>query len=358
MDRKAVKESTSSKDRGNMDIKSMTLGELTEAVTKKGYPKFRAKQIYDWCHVKLCRSVEEMTNLPQEIRAWIAGDFVSLEVADRLESKIDGTNKFVFRLSDGNVIESVLMPYKHGNSVCISSQAGCRMGCRFCASTLMGLARNLEPSEMLDQIYAISRITGCKVSNVVVMGTGEPLDNYDNLLRFIQLLTNEDGLHISQRNVTVSSCGIVPMIYRLADEKLAITFAVSLHASNDEKRRTMMPIANQYSIRELVQACKYYFERTGRRITFEYALAAGENDTRQDAEQLVSLLSGFPCHVNLIPINPVKERGYKQADKNSVQKFKFVLENNTINVTIRRGMGRDIDAACGQLRKTYIEKSI
>ena len=317
-----------------MDIKSMTLDELTQAVVQKGYPKFRAKQIYDWCHVKLCRNVEEMTNLPKDIRQWIAEDFVSLEVLERLESKTDGTNKFVFRLKDGNVIESVFMPYKHGNSVCISSQAGCRMGCRFCASTLMGLARNLSPSEMLDQIYAISKITGERVSNVVVMGTGEPLDNYDNLLQFLTLLTNEDGLHISQRNVTVSSCGIVPQIYKLADEKLAITFAVSLHAPNDEKRRALMPIANKYSIEELMAACRYYFKTTGRRITFEYSLVAGENDTKEDARQLSSLLSSFPCHVNLIPVNPIKERNYKRADQNSVQKFKVLLEKNAINATI------------------------
>lgn len=339
-----------------MDIKSMTLDELTQAVVQKGYPKFRAKQIYDWCHVKLCRNVEEMTNLPKDIRQWIAEDFVSLEVLERLESKTDGTNKFVFRLKDGNVIESVFMPYKHGNSVCISSQAGCRMGCRFCASTLMGLARNLSPSEMLDQIYAISKITGERVSNVVVMGTGEPLDNYDNLLQFLTLLTNEDGLHISQRNVTVSSCGIVPQIYKLADEKLAITFAVSLHAPNDEKRRALMPIANKYSIEELMAACRYYFKTTGRRITFEYSLVAGENDTKEDARQLSSLLSSFPCHVNLIPVNPIKERNYKRADQNSVQKFKVLLEKNAINATIRRGMGKDIDAACGQLRKAYMEE--
>jgi 23S rRNA (adenine2503-C2)-methyltransferase len=338
-----------------MDIKSMTLSELTEVVTEKGYPKFRAKQIYDWCHVKLSRTVDEMTNLPKDIRQWVSEDFVTLEVVNRLESKVDGTNKFVFRLKDGNVIESVFMPYKHGNSVCISSQAGCRMGCRFCASTLLGLERNLTPSEMLDQIYAISCMTGQRVSNVVVMGTGEPLDNYDNLLRFIELLTNEDGLHISQRNVTVSSCGLVPEIYRLADEKLAITFAVSLHAPNDEKRRALMPVANRYSIEELLQACRYYFKTTGRRITFEYSLVAGENDTKEDAKELASLLSEFPCHVNLIPVNPIKERNYKRAGQDSVQKFKVLLEKNAINVTIRRGMGRDIDAACGQLRKDHIE---
>ncbi len=222
----------------------------------------------------------------------------------------------------------------------------------------MGLSRNLTPSEMLDQIYAIARITGKRVSNVVVMGTGEPLDNYDHLLRFLTLLTNEDGLHISQRNVTVSSCGIVPQIYKLADEKLAITFAVSLHAPNDEKRRALMPIANKYRLEELMEACRYYFKTTGRRITFEYSLVAGENDSKEDARQLCALLSGFPCHVNLIPVNPIKERNYKRTDQKSIQKFKVFLEKNAINVTIRRGMGKDIDAACGQLRKAYMENGI
>lgn len=340
-----------------MDIKSMTLPELTEYIVSLGYPKFRAKQIYDWFHVKLIRNMEEMSNIPKDIKEKIREDFVVLEVVERFESKVDGTNKFVFRLQDGNVIESVFMPYKHGNSVCISSQAGCRMGCRFCASTLMGLERNLTASEMLDQIYAISRITGERVSNVVVMGTGEPLDNYDNLLQFIHLLTNEDGLNISQRNITVSSCGIVPQIYRLADEQLSITFAVSLHAPNDEKRKALMPIANKYSIEELLEACRYYFNKTNRRITFEYSLVAGENDQKEDAKQLSALLKGFPCHVNLIPVNPIKERDYQRSDQNSVQKFKTLLEKNAMKVTIRRGMGKDIDAACGQLRKTYIDNA-
>ena len=213
-----------------MDIKSMTLSELTDTIIQKGYPKFRAKQIYDWMHVKLVRDVEEMKNVPKEMKQWIAQDFVSLEVVERYESKIDGTNKFVFRLQDGNVIESVFMPYSYGNSVCISSQAGCRMGCRFCASTLMGLARNLTASEMLDQIYAITRVTGQRISNVVVMGTGEPLDNYDNLCRFIRLLTNEDGLHISQRNITVSSCGLVPEIYRLAAAMQSLHYSLPYHS--------------------------------------------------------------------------------------------------------------------------------
>ncbi len=334
----------------------MTLQELTNYISEKGYPRFRAKQIYDWCHVKMVRDVEEMKNLPKEMREWIREDWVALEVVSRFESKVDGTNKFVFRLEDGNVIESVFMPYKHGNSVCISSQAGCRMGCRFCASTLMGLSRSLTASEMLDQIYAISYIMGERISNVVVMGTGEPLDNYDNLCRFIRLLTNEDGMHISQRNVTVSSCGLVPEIYRLADEQFTITFALSLHAPNDEKRKVLMPIANRYSIAEVMEACKYYFQKTGRRITFEYSLVAGQNDSVEDANQLIRLLSGFPCHVNLIPVNPIKEREFKRSDDNSLQKFKLLLEKNAINVTIRRGMGKDIDAACGQLRKNYMEE--
>lgn len=338
-----------------MDIKSMTLSEFTDTIIQKGYPKFRAKQIYDWIHVKLVRNVEEMKNVPKEMRQWIAQDFVSLEVVERYESKLDGTNKFVFRLQDGNVIESVFMPYSYGNSVCISSQAGCRMGCRFCASTLMGLARNLTASEMLDQIYAITRVTGQRISNVVVMGTGEPLDNYDNLCRFIRLLTNEDGLHISQRNITVSSCGLVPEIYRLADEEFTITFALSLHAATDEKRRELMPIANKYTIAEVLDACRYYFDKTGRRVTFEYSLVSGENDTMEDAQKLGELLKGMDCHVNLIPVNPIKERNFKRTDEKSIQKFKLRLEKNVTHVTIRKGMGKDIDAACGQLRKAYME---
>lgn len=341
-----------------MDLKSMTLQELTDYITNNGYPRFRAKQIYDWVHVKLIRDVEEMKNVPADMRKLFKDGLTTLELAARLESKIDGTNKFVFRLFDGNVIESVFMPYKHGNSVCISSQAGCRMGCRFCASTLAGLSRNLTPAEMLDQVYAISVLTGQRVSNVVVMGTGEPLDNYDNLCRFITLLTNEDGLHISQRNVTVSSCGLVPEIYRLADEGFSITFALSLHAPEDETRKTLMPIAKRYSLDEVMAACRYYFEKTGRRLTFEYALISGVNDKKEDALKLKELLKDFPCHVNLIPVNPVKERKYQRGNQNSIEKFKVLLEKYAINVTIRRGMGKDIDAACGQLRKTYMEENV
>ena len=338
------------------DIKSMTLPELEIFCKEHGFPGFRAKQLYEWMHKKLVRSVEEMTNVPKDLRTLIGNDFVSLRVEERYVSKINGTNKFLFGLDDGNVVESVFMRYEHGNSVCISSQVGCRMGCRFCASTIGGLTRQLRPSEMLDQIYAIQSVTGERVSHIVVMGTGEPLDNYENLLRFLHMISDENGLHISQRNITVSSCGIVPRIYALADEKLAITFAISLHAPTDEERRALMPIANRYSIAELMQAVQYYFAKTGRRITFEYSLVAGQNDSREQAGKLAALLSGMTCHVNLIPVNPIRERDYQKSDQQAVSQFKQVLEKHHIPVTVRRSMGKDIDAACGQLRKKYMER--
>lgn len=342
--------------REKADIRSMTLAELQKDLEARGEKPFRAKQMYEWMHVKLAEGFEEMTNLSKVLREncklWYT--YTSLKTVQIQESKIDGTKKFLFGLYDGNVVESVCMKYRHGNSVCISSQVGCRMGCRFCASTLDGLERNLLPSEMLAQVYAVTRLTGERVSNVVVMGTGEPLDNYDNLLRFITLLTDENGLHISQRNITVSTCGLVPEIYRLAEEKLQITLALSLHAATDEKRRRIMPIANRYSIKELMEACGCYFEKTGRRITFEYSLMDGVNDTKEDAEQLILLAKPFGCHVNLIPVNPVRERHFVRSDVEKIEAFKNKLEKNKINVTIRREMGRDIDGACGQLRRRHI----
>ena len=340
------------------DIKSMTLEELQELMVSMGEKKFRAKQIYGWLHQHLAVSYDEMANLPKSLKEKLEPyPVTALETIDVQISKIDGTRKYLFRLSDGNMIESVLMKYRHGNSVCISSQAGCRMGCRFCASTIGGLARNLLPSEMLDQIYRIQSSTGERISNVVVMGSGEPLDNYDNLLRFIHLLTAEGGLHLSQRNLTVSTCGIVPRMYQLADEKLQMTLAVSLHASNDEKRQELMPIAKKYSIKELLKACRYYFEKTGRRITFEYSLVAGVNDRKEDALELAGILKGMNCHVNLIPVNPVRERSFVRSGREAVENFKINLEKCGINVTIRREMGSDIDGACGQLRKRYMEKT-
>ena len=336
-----------------VDIKSLSKAELEDEFALKDLKKFRAVQVYDWMHVKLARSFDEMTNLSKDLRARLNEeyDYTSLKIERVKESAIDGTAKFLFELSDGNFVESVFMRYKHGNSVCISSQVGCRMGCRFCASTLDGLVRSLKPSEMLDQIYAISHHMGERISNVVVMGMGEPLDNFDNLLKFIELITNRDGLNISARNITVSTCGLVEKIRELADKKLAITLALSLHAASDEQRRKLMPVANRYSIEELMQACSYYFETTGRRISFEYSLVSGVNDTIEDAVRLSVLAKRVSAHINLIPVNPIKERDYRRGSRDEILAFKNKLEKNGINVTIRREMGQDIDGACGQLRR-------
>ena len=339
------------------DIRSMDYEELNREIQDLGEKSFRARQIYEWLHVKLAGDFEEMTNLSKALRTRLDEGYVILpvEMLERQISQIDGTNKFLFRLHDGNVVESVLMRYKHGNSVCISSQAGCRMGCAFCASTIGGLKRNLETSEMLGQVYQIQKITGERVSNVVIMGTGEPLDNYDNFLRFIHMLTDEHGLHISQRNVTVSTCGIVPKIRALAEEKLQITLALSLHGSTQEKRRKLMPVANKYDLSEVLAACDEYFEKTGRRVTFEYSLVHGVNDTPEDVRELTEILKPRNCHLNLIPVNPVKERDFVRPDRKNALNFKNNLEKSGINVTIRREMGSDIDGACGQLRLRYAD---
>ena len=338
------------------DIKSMTMEELTEDFLSMGEKKFRAGQVYEWLHQKLVGDFSQMTNISKQLQEKLAERYVCehLQAVEVLTSQIDGTKKFLFGLSDGNVVESVWMKYKHGNSVCISSQVGCRMGCRFCASTLDGLERNLRPSEMLEQIYRITELTGERVSNIVIMGTGEPLDNFDNLIRFLKLICDEKGLHISQRNITISTCGLVPRMKELADMQMQMTLALSLHASNQEKRKALMPIANRYDIHEAVDACAYYFEKTGRRITFEYALVGGVNDTREDAEELSALIGELNCHVNLIPVNPIKERSYVQSERRQIEAFKNKLEKNGINVTIRREMGRDINGACGQLRRSHM----
>ena len=341
------------------DIKSMTPSEVSELIVPLGDKKFRAKQIYQWMHQKLVASYDEMTNVPAALRQKLAAEYplTVLEPVRVQISQIDGTRKYLFRLSDGNLIESVLMKYHHGNSVCISSQVGCRMGCRFCASTIDGLVRGLLPSEMLEQIYRIQEDIGERVDNVVVMGSGEPFDNFDNLLRFIELLNNEEGLNISARNLTVSTCGIVPKIYELADMQPQITLAISLHSPNDELRRSIMPVANKYSIDEIMKACRYYVEKTGRRITFEYSLVKDVNDTDECAMQLVHLVKGIKCHVNLIPVNPIKERDYKQTAQAGVNHFRSRLEKCGVNATVRREMGRDIDGACGQLRRSYMEST-
>lgn len=339
------------------DIKSLNLEELIRFITDMGEQPFRAKQLYEWLHVKLAGSYDEMLNLPKKLRETLKEEteLITLKPVELQESKADGTRKFLFALNDGNMIESVLMRYKHGSSVCISSQVGCRMGCRFCASTLDGLERNLKPSEMLDQVYRIQAISGERISNVVVMGSGEPLDNYENLIQFLRLLTDEHGLNISQRSITVSTCGIVPGIRKLAEEGLQITLALSLHAPDDEVRKSLMPIAKRYRLEEVLDACRYYFDRTKRRLTFEYSLVRGVNDNLKEAKALATLIRNQHGHVNLIPVNPIKERNYIQSDRKSVIDFKDYLEKCGINVTIRREMGRDIDGACGQLRKSYME---
>ena len=340
------------------DIRSLSLDELKIEMESIGEKAFRAKQVYEWLHTKLADSFEEMTNLSKDLREKLDGAYriPSVKMLERQVSNQDGTNKFLFQLEDGNVVESVLMRYKHGNSVCISSQVGCRMGCKFCASTIGGLERNLLPAEMLGQIYQIQKISGEHVSNIVIMGTGEPLDNYDKFVRFIRLVSDENGLNISQRNITVSTCGIVPNIKRLAEEGFQITLALSLHGSTQEKRKTLMPIANKYELSEVLDACDYYFEKTGRRISFEYSLVQGVNDRDEDARELIGILKPRNCHLNLIPVNPIKERDFQKPSRKSAEEFKNRIEKSGVNVTIRREMGSDIDGACGQLRRRYVNK--
>ena len=332
-----------------LDIKSMYPEELKNVLEELEEKPFRASQLFSWLHDKQAEEYARMTNLSKGLREKLAQKYplTVLRAVNMQESRLDGTRKYLFALDDGNVIESVWMRYHHGNSVCISSQVGCAMGCRFCASTIGGKVRSLRASEMLEQVYQIRKLTGERVSNVVVMGTGEPLDNYDNLVRFIRLVSSPGGLNISQRNLTVSTCGLVPEMYRLAEEGLAVTLALSLHAPNDEKRKALMPVANRYTIRQVLDACENYYRKTGRRLTFEYALAEGQNDGEQDAEELAGLISGMNCHV--------RERKFARSGKKVIANFQNKLEKYGINVTIRREMGSDIDGACGQLRKRYLD---
>lgn len=343
----------------DLDIKSLFAEELSAELKTMGLPGFRAKQVYEWLHVKLATSYDDMTNIPKELRDTLKQKYpiTSLQEVEALHSETDGTIKYLFRLKDDRVIESVLMKYHHGNSVCISSQVGCRMGCKFCASTIGGKERDLLPSEMLDQIYRIQTLSGERVSNIVIMGTGEPLDNYDNVIRFLRLITDAKGLNISARNITVSTCGIPNKIRAFAEEGLPVTLALSLHAPNNEIRKQLMPVAAKYELKEVMDAFLYYYEKTGRRLTFEYSLVEGVNDAQEQARELSKLVKGLNCHINLIPVNPIKERNYRKSENGKIQNFKFILEKNRINVTIRREMGADIDAACGQLRKSYIDKN-
>ncbi len=341
------------------DLRSAGEEEMIETALSLGEKAFRGRQLFQWVHGRRVLDFDEMTNLPAGFRLKLQDDF-RVSGVTMLEKQVSGrgdTAKYLFSLPDGNVIESVWMKYRHGNSVCISSQVGCRMGCRFCASTLTGLSRNLTAGEMLSQIYEIQRDTGERVSHVIVMGMGEPLDNYDNLLRFIRLVSDEKGLHISQRNITVSTCGLTERIRDLMRENLSITLAVSLHAPNDEIRRRTMPVAAKYSMEEIFAACREYFNATGRRITFEYSMIRGVNDREEHARELAERCRGMNCHINLIPLNEVKERDCLRSADPDIERFKLVLEKYRINVTIRREMGSDIDAACGQLRKKFLDQA-
>lgn len=342
-----------------MDIRSCDEKEMEEIALSLGEKAFRGKQLFQWIHDKRVGCFDEMSNLSTSFREKLKEKYVisGVTIVEKQRSQRGDTAKYLFALPDGNVIESVWMKYHHGNSVCISSQVGCRMGCTFCASTLTGLTRNLTAGEMLSQIYEIQRETGERVSHVIVMGMGEPFDNYDNLLRFIRLISHEKGVHISQRNITVSTCGLVEQMRQLAEQRLQITLAISLHAPNDEIRRRTMPVAKSYGMDEIMDACREYFQKTGRRITFEYSMIRGVNDRVEHAVELAERIRGMNCHVNLIPLNEVKERECLRSAEEDIRRFKLTLEKNLINVTIRREMGSDIDAACGQLRKKFLTKN-
>ncbi len=338
------------------DILSMTLQELESDIEALGEKKFRATQIYSWLHEKRITSFSECSNLSKTLVERLNEKYQikTLKIKRRLISEIDGTRKYLYSFDDGECAETVLMDYKHGNSICISTQVGCKMGCSFCASTKAGFIRDLLPSEMLLQIYETERDSGRKVESLVLMGIGEPLDNFDNVMRFLTLLSSEKGKNMSLRHVSLSTCGIVPRIRELADMKTGLTLSVSLHAPTDEKRSAIMPINKRYDIQELIDACKYYFSRTGRRISFEFALIDGVNDDPVTAKELIRLLRPLaPCHVNLIPVNAIREKEYRKSAR--VKEFRKFLSDNGINATVRRTLGADINAACGQLRRDSAE---
>ena len=346
------------------DLRSLTYEELTTFLLGMGEKPYRARQIFEWLHLHTVASLDEMTNIPKTLREKLAAQssLTTLLTEVCQKSKGDGTKKYLFKLGDGHMVESVLMRHDYGITACISSQVGCRMACSFCASGIGGRVRNLLPGEMLEQIYAMRRdlvreaksdTDPVRVDHVVVMGTGEPLDNYENLITFLKLLTSDRGQNLSIRNITVSTCGIVPRIYELADQELGLTLALSLHASSQEKREKLMPIAGTYSLPEVMEACDHYFKKTGRRISYEYGLIAGVNDGAEDVEGLTRLLKGRNAHLNLIPINPISERDYRPPKRDAAVDFSHRLEKNGINVTIRKSMGQDIDGACGQLRRHY-----
>jgi len=339
-------------------LKSMTQQELGEVLKDLGQPAFRAKQLFSWLH-KGVKSFDEMTNLPKQLRDALQERYPLCipQVVRKQESQKDGTIKYLWKLSDGNCVETVLMRYHYGNTVCISTEVGCRMGCAFCASTLGGLVRRLEPFEMLDQVLFTQVDSGLPVSHIVLMGIGEPLDNFDNVMRFLELINSPDGMNISMRHISLSTCGIVPGIDKLAQKKLQLTLSVSLHAPTDEIRNTIMPVNKAYPTEELLQACRRYYAATNRRISFEYAMINGVNDTPEAAKLLLKRLKGLPAHMNLIPLNHVEESPLKPSTRQAVQQFQKILEDGGVPATVRRTLGSDIDASCGQLRRKYTQNN-
>ena len=338
-------------------LRSMTIPELSQLLKELGQPAFRAKQVFTWLH-KGVRSYGEMTNLPKALRDILEEHYPlrAPEVVRKQESQKDGTIKYLWELSDGNCVETVLMRYHYGNTVCISTEVGCRMGCAFCASTLGGLVRRLEPNEMLEQVLFTQLDSGLPISHIVLMGIGEPLDNFDNVMRFLELVNSPDGMNISMRHISLSTCGLVPGIDKLAEQKLQLTLSVSLHAPTDEIRNTIMPVNKAYPTEELLAACRRYYEKTGRRISFEYAMINGVNDTPEAAKNLLKRLKGLPAHMNLIPLNHVEESPLKPSTRQAVQQFQNLLEQGGIPATVRRTLGGDIDASCGQLRRKYTKE--
>lgn len=342
-----------------LDIGSMTLPELTDFVAQQGLPSFRAKQIYQWLHRKNAASFEEMTDLPAALRQTLSEKCcVNFpKIKKKFVSVLDNTVKYLYIFQDGQCVETVLMRYHHGNSLCVSTQVGCRMGCGFCASTIAGFVRCLTPYEILSQLYAAERDTGEKVDSVVLMGIGEPLDNYDNVLRFLKMLSGPEGHHLSLRHLSLSTCGLVDRMDQLAQEGLQLTLSISLHAPNDQLRRQTMPVARRWPMDQLLEACRRYIQATGRRISFEYAMISGVNDSPASAKELAGKLKGMLCHVNLIPVNPVKERDYRSSSPEAVKRFVEILTASGIPTTVRRRLGADINAACGQLRRDHLEHS-
>ena len=340
------------------DIKSMTLAEMTQALNDMGQPAFRAKQIYTWLH-KGVTDFAEMTNLSKELRAKLDETYyiTAPKVARKQRSQKDGTVKYLWELGDGNCVETVLMQYHHGNTVCISSEVGCPMGCKFCASTLGGLVRRLQPSEILDQVLFTALDSGLPISNIVLMGIGEPLDNFDHVMRFLELVNSSEGMNIGMRHISLSTCGLVPRIDELAEKKLQLTLSVSLHSPDDASRSAIMPINRKYPVDVLLDACRRYFEKTGRRVSFEYTMIDGVSDSPEQAELLASKLHGLAAHVNMIPLNPVAESPLRPSTRQAVARFQKILEGHGIPATVRRSLGGDIDASCGQLRRKYVKES-